>query len=106
MSSDESDVDDAGFPIYFVNRMPWRPDFEKEIKLVDQQRITDKSLYSKKGAKPVPRIRGSRRADSRRGPYQGRPKSLYEKSWLGGQTDAALRNLGIPKKKFKLRKIL
>lgn len=106
MSSDESDVDNTGLPIFYVKKMPWRPNLEKEIQLVDHQRIADKSLFSKKGAKPVQRVRISRRGESRRDPYQGRPKALYEKLWLAEQTDEMKHKLEISKTKFKLPRIL
>lgn len=82
MSSDESDKDEAGRPIYRVKILAWRKDIDKFLKLVDDRR-NDTGIFSHRGSKgrALDRLRGSQ-IDTRRPALPGLPLSFYADSWL------------------------
>ena len=106
MSSDESEVDDElGVIIYRPKVMPWRPNVEKWMAIVDKQRIVDRDIYALKGAKPAPRSRNKKKGLSSRKPPAGLPRSLYDKEWLKTQTKSQVRKLFISREKFAWMKV-
>ena len=106
MSSDESEVDDElGVLVFRPKEMPWRPDVEKVMAIIDKQRMVDRDIYSLKGAKPGPRSRNKKKGKSRRRPPAGLPRSLYDKDWLKTQTTTQVRRLYISKNKFVWMKV-
>jgi hypothetical protein len=102
MSSEESDVDErTAMEVYYVKEMIWRKNVDHEMSLIDKERIKEKSLYSKKGAKPMSRVRSGNKGHTRRPAPKGRPKKLYEKNWLEGLSERAFRDLEISDEKFR-----
>jgi hypothetical protein len=101
MSSDESEVDEElGIFVFRPKEMPWRPNVEKVMEIIDKQRMVDRDIYSFKGSKPGPRSRNKKKGTSRRRPPAGLPRSLYDKDWLKTQTMTQVRKLHISKNKF------
>lgn len=102
MSSEESDIDmRTGMEVYYAKAMTWRKNVDREMRLIDGQRLKDKQLYSRKGANPVQRIRNNTKGETRRQAARGLPKSFYDKKWLTAQSQASHRDLDISKKKFQ-----
>ena len=57
MSSEESDIDvRTGMEVYYCKKMPWRRNVDREMGLIDKERVQDKKVYSRRGAKPVVRV--------------------------------------------------
>ena len=107
MSSEESDIDARmGMEVYHCKKMPWRRNVDWEMGLIDKERVQDKKVYSKRGAKPVVRVRNGERGDTRGPAPTGLPQSFYEKEWLAAQSDVNRRGLNISQKKFKWFMIL
>jgi len=107
MSSDESDTDQrTGLPIYRVKHLRWRRKMDSELDMVDRLRVADKDLYSKRGAKPIPRFRDDRNSDSCRPAPKGRPRKLYNSEWLQEQTPRERRGLLISDEEFKWFQVL
>lgn len=99
MSSDESEVvEETGKEVYRVNDMPWRRDVEEEMQLIDRQRLLDREIFSRKGARPVTRIRDGN--TSRRDAARGLPKSCYDKEWLKSAPESEVEKLEVSKKRF------
>lgn len=100
MSSDESEIDEhTGREILHVSQMTWRRKVDREMDLVDRQRMTDMELFSKKGAKPATRVRDGK--ETRRNPVEGLSKAFYEKTWLAAKSEAFLKKFSIAKKQVK-----
>jgi len=101
MSSEESDIDErSGMEVYYVKEMIWRKNIDREMNLIDKERTKEKRLYSKKGAKPMSRIRNGTKGHTRRPGPKGLPKKLYAKNWLEGLSKADVRDLEISDEKF------
>lgn len=101
MSSDESDVaEETGETIYRANYMPWRRDIDEDLDLIDKQRLVDNDIYSRRGAKPVTRIRNEG-CESRRLPVGALPKSFYKKRWLSSASKSIVDDLDISKTIFE-----
>lgn len=83
MSSDETDIDDnTGALVLRVRNPDWRRRVEKEMDFVDQQRVDDKELFSNKGSKPTLRLRKDCLGKTRRNPPTGKPKAVFDMSYL------------------------
>jgi hypothetical protein len=88
MSSDDSDIDDrTQTEILHVRKLPWRRSLDKELDIIDSQRRDDQELFTKKGSKPVTRLRHMKELTSRRNAPTEKPKNIFEKSWLKKQQD-------------------
>jgi hypothetical protein len=85
MSSDESSPEDGSVGKLRVKKMPWRCDVLNLLEAVDGERVIDVELYSKRGSKPLPRVRKDFYPSSRRDPVCGLQGSLYDVKWLGQQ---------------------
>jgi len=107
MSSDESDTyQRTGLPTYRVKHLRWRRKMDNELNMVDKLRVVDKDLYSRRGAKPIPRFRDDRNSDSCRSAPKGRPRRLYDSQWLQEQTPRERRGLLIPDENFPWLQLL
>jgi hypothetical protein len=85
MSSDESSPEDGTAGKLRVKNMPWRRNVFNLLEAVDGERVIDEELYSKRGSKPLPRVRKRFYPSSRRDPVCGLQESLYDDEWLGQQ---------------------
>jgi hypothetical protein len=102
MSSEESETDmQTGLEVYHTKKMPWRRDVRREMGMIDGQRMKDKQVFSKRGAKPVVRIQNGTKGDTRRPAPAGLPKSFYQKEWLKAQSSADRRRLNISGEKIQ-----
>ena len=55
MSSEESSVENSVTNILRVKNMDWRRNIEKELEIIDLQRVIDKDIFSLQGSRPLPR---------------------------------------------------
>lgn len=102
MSSDESDEDDDGHPLFRVNYLYWRRDITSWLDRIDEDnRHLDTNPYvAHAGAQPVRRLRrdgeDSIENASQRKPVRMLPICLYDADWYArqGVTDE-LRRLNV-----------
>jgi len=107
VSSDESEVDEAtGDEVYYVKSMEWRADIDNEVDIVERQRRSDADIFRTKGVKPVKRVRGGRKGESRRAAPIMKPKSIYDKTWLTNLSKDQKQELQISKERFEWIRIL
>jgi hypothetical protein len=85
MSSDERSPEDGTAGKLRVKNMPWRRNVFNLLEAVDGERLIDAELYSKRGSRPLPRVRKNFYPSSRRDPVCGLQESLYDDEWLGQQ---------------------
>jgi hypothetical protein len=106
MSSEESGVEGIE-TVYRVKILEWRRNMERELDIVDKQRLLDSDLFSPRGSKPVTRIRSPDNVASSRGPVPGLPRSFYDKKWLDRQSDNYRRmTLCVSQQQFKWFKLV
>jgi hypothetical protein len=84
MSSDESETEDYGLPVFRLKTMPWRADFSHELKIIDEQRLAGAAVFTPRGSKPAKRLHNAKR-ESVRPAVAGLPRSFYNLSWLSDQ---------------------
>ena len=102
MSLEESDIDmQTEMEVYYCKKMPWRRNIDQEMALIDKERFQDKKVHSRRGAKPVTRVRNGERGNTRQPAATGLPQSFYEKEWLTAQSYVNCHDLGISQKRFK-----
>lgn len=99
MSSDESAVEDNIEIVYRVKRLPWRRSIEKELDLIDAQRIRQPNPFGKQGSKPVRRFRHPAYPASTRKAVEGLPKAFYDEQWLL-ERDKRQKRMAISSEKF------
>lgn len=87
-SSDETETED-GRTIYRAKPLPWRRNIDMELVIIDGLRFSEPDLMSRRGSKPVRRVReGEEGRASLRRPLIGLPRALYDEEWLKGQVHA------------------
>jgi hypothetical protein len=84
MSSDESETEDCGLPVFQLKKMPWRADFSHEMKIIDEQRLAGAAVFTHRGSKPAKRLHNAKR-ESVRPAVAGLPRAFYNLLWLGDQ---------------------
>jgi hypothetical protein len=105
MSSEESSIEGIQ-TVYRVKVVEWRRNIDKELDILDEQRLLDTDIFSPQGSKPVTRIRGDRNPRSERHPVCGLPEALYDKQWLEGQSENYCRmTLCVSQEQFRWFKI-
>lgn len=93
MSSEESSVENEVEHVLRVKKMEWRRCIDRELDLVDVERILDSDIFSPQGAKPVKRIRAPDNPMSSRDTVRGLPLNLYDGAWIAGLTQRELDSL-------------
>jgi hypothetical protein len=92
MSSEESTSETEIETVYRVKILEWRRDIEKELRIIDQERLLDAEIFAPQGAKPVKRLRGTGNPVSIRPPVQELPRAFYDEGWYS-KTTAEYREL-------------
>jgi hypothetical protein len=83
MSSDESEIDEeTGTEVLYVKRLDWRRTAERKMDFIDKQRRADRELFSNKGSKPILRLRKPSHGNTRRDPPTGKPKAVFDKTYV------------------------
>jgi len=105
MSSDESTVEDDIEIVYKTKQMAWRRNLDKEMDLIDAQRIRELNPFAKQGSKPVRRFRNAGFPVSTRPPVAGLPRCFYDDGWFLGR-DKRQKQMRISTEKFRWMKII
>jgi hypothetical protein len=105
MSSEESDVENDIETVLRVKNMVWRRAVEREMDIVDHQRLVDDDIFAPQGSKPMKRIRAAGNLISSRAEVDGLPKALYNEGWLAGLTKRQVERLAISEEQFKWMKL-
>ncbi|KAI6013658.1 hypothetical protein PISMIDRAFT_19407 [Pisolithus microcarpus 441] len=82
MSSEESSVENGIENVLRVKKLEWRRNIDKELEIVDLQRVLDKDIFCSQGSKPLPRKRAPDNPISSRAPVVGLPMALYDDTWI------------------------
>lgn len=106
MSSEESDVENEFECVLRVKNMGWRRGIERELDIVDRQRLLDDDIFSPRGSKPLKRIRAPGNPMTSREPIVGLSEILYDSKWLAGLTERVVERLEITKEKFQWMKVV
>ena len=93
MSSEESDKE--GSEVYRVRIVPWRRQGVVELmELIDGQKKEQQKVWKSRGAKPVPRLRGSAaKLISTRRHVDNLPRALYNAEWLSMAVNSVMVNV-------------
>jgi hypothetical protein len=105
MSSEESDVENDIETVLRVKNMTWRRAVEREMDIVDHQRLMDDDIFAPQGSKPMKRIRAAGNPTTSRAQVDGLPKVLYNEGWLAGLTKRQVERLTISEKEFRWMKV-
>jgi hypothetical protein len=105
MSSEESDVENDIETVLRVKNMTWRRAIEREMDIVDHQRLVDDDIFAPQGSKPMKRIRAGGNLTTSRAQADGLPKVLYNEGWLAGLTKRQVERLTISEEEFKWMKV-
>ncbi|KAI5987192.1 hypothetical protein EDD15DRAFT_2372596 [Pisolithus albus] len=105
MSSEESAVENEIERVLRVKRMEWRRCIDRELDIIDVERVLDNNIFSPRGAKPVKRVRAPDNPVSSRGAVGGLPMELYDRTWIAGRTQREIESLDISEDKFIWMKV-
>ncbi|KAG2744586.1 hypothetical protein P692DRAFT_20744017, partial [Suillus brevipes Sb2] len=105
MSSEESDVENDIETVLRVKNMTWRRAIEREMDIVDHQRLVDDDIFAPQGSKPMKRICAGGNLMTSRAQVDGLPKVLYSEGWLAGLTKRQVERLTISEEEFKWVKV-
>jgi hypothetical protein len=105
MSSEESDVENDVECVLRVKNMTWRRGIERELQIVDNQRLLEDDIFAPQGSKPMKRIRASGNPTTSRSSITGLPKGLYNGEWLAGLTERQVQRLEISDERFTWMKV-
>jgi hypothetical protein len=105
MSSEESDVENNIHCVLRVKNMAWRRKIERELDVIDHQRVLDDDVFAPQGSKPMKRIRAPGNSMSERSPITGLPKALYDGEWVDGLTGGQMERLNVSNDTFRWMKV-
>ncbi|KAI6013802.1 hypothetical protein BKA83DRAFT_4499841 [Pisolithus microcarpus] len=105
MSSEESGVENEVEVVLRVKNLPWRRSIERELDLIDLQRLLDGDIFAPQGARPLRRIRAPGNPASARPAVKGLPIALYDRSWIAELSQRQLEALHIADTPFPWMKI-
>jgi hypothetical protein len=105
MSSEESDVENDIETVLRVKNMTWRRAIERELDIIDHQRIVDDDIFAPQGSKPMKRIRSAGNPTTSRTEVDGLPEALYNKEWLAGLTQRQVERLSISDERFRWMRV-
>ncbi|KAG6375694.1 hypothetical protein JVT61DRAFT_3268 [Boletus reticuloceps] len=105
MSSEESAVENNFEHVLRVKNMEWRRCIDRELDIVDVERIVDSDIFSPQGAKPVKRIRALDNPMSSRDAVKGLPVDLYDGAWFSRLTQREIDTLAVATHRFPWMKV-
>ncbi|KAI6108316.1 hypothetical protein F5141DRAFT_1064500 [Pisolithus sp. B1] len=106
MSSEESSVENGIKNVLRVKKLEWRRNIDKELEIVDLQRVLDKDIFCSQGSKPLPRKRAPDNPISSRVPVVGLPMALYDDMWILQLMERWRESLEISKVPFPWMKLV
>jgi len=86
--------------------MDWRRNIEKELEIIDLQRVIDKDIFFPQGSRPLPRKRAPDNPVTSRDPVMGLPKVLYDSLWMSELNEHHKESLKILGEKFPWMKVV
>jgi hypothetical protein len=103
ISSDESDTDDSGRPVYRTKNMVWRSrNILKKLMDIDSDRNTTNAYGNTRAGNP-PRVRKRRdRLETSRKAIPGLPINFYDSNWYASLTPGQKRELSAKEEKSLL----
>lgn len=105
MSSEESDIENDIECVLQVKNMAWCRGIERELNIIDNQRVLDDEIFAPQGSKPMKRIRASGNSTTVRNPVTGLPKALYNGRWFDGLTGGQVERLNVSDETFRWMKV-
>ncbi|KAI6033753.1 hypothetical protein PISMIDRAFT_111319, partial [Pisolithus microcarpus 441] len=87
-------------------KLEWRKNIDKELEIVDLQRVLDKDIFCSQGSKPLPRKHAPDNPMSSRIPVIGLPMALYNNTWISRLTERQRESLQISKESFPWMKLV
>ncbi|KAI6120122.1 hypothetical protein EDD16DRAFT_1706074 [Pisolithus croceorrhizus] len=106
MSSEESSVENGIENVLQVKKLEWQRNIDKELEIVDLQRVLDKDIFCSQGSKPLPRKHAPDNPISSRVPVVGLPMVLYDDMWILQLTERRRESLEISKAPFPWMKLV
>lgn len=106
MSSEESDTENQIETVLRVKNMVWRHVIERELDIVDHQRLMDDDIFAPQGSKPMKRICAVGNPTTSRAQVDELPKALYNDEWLAGLTKCQAERLSMSTRGFKWMKVV
>lgn len=105
MSSEESAVENDIEHVLRVKKMEWRRCVDRELDIIDVERLVDSDIFSPRGAKPVKRVRALDNLVSSRKAVTGLSVDLYDGAWFLGLTQREIESLDMSPDKFVWMKV-
>ncbi|KAG2358558.1 hypothetical protein BDR07DRAFT_1489309 [Suillus spraguei] len=105
MSSKESDIENDVECVLRVKNMASCRGIERELNIIDNQRVLDNDIFAPQGSKPMKRIRASGNSMTVRNPVTGLPKALYNGRWIDGLTGGQVERLNVSDETFRWMKV-
>ncbi|KAI6111068.1 hypothetical protein F5141DRAFT_1063451 [Pisolithus sp. B1] len=106
MSSEESSVENGIENVLRVKKLEWWRNIDKELEIVDLQRVLDKDIFCSQGSKPLPRKHAPDNPISSRVPVVGLPMALYDDTWILQLMERWRESLEISKAPFPWMKLV
>ncbi|KAG1812804.1 uncharacterized protein BJ212DRAFT_1482874 [Suillus subaureus] len=101
MSSEESDIENNVKCVLRVKNMAWCRRIERELNIIDNQRVLDDEIFMPQGSKPMKRICASGNSTTVQNPVTGLPKALYNGEWFDGLTGGQVERLNVSDETFQ-----
>jgi len=105
MSSKESAVENNVEHVLCVKQMEWQHSIDRELEIVDAERLLSNDFFSPQGVQPVKHIHAPDNPGTSRKAVQGLPIDFYNSAWITGLTQHDFDTLEILKDRFIWRKI-
>jgi hypothetical protein len=105
MSSEESDVENDVEMVLQVKNMPWHCGAEKELNIINHQRVLENEIFSPQGSKPMKRIHAPNNPETSWSPMTGLSKGLYSGKWISNLTEQEVQRLEMSNEMFRWMKV-
>ena len=106
MSSEESSVENGVENVLRVKNMEWRRNIDRELEIVDLQRIIDSDIFSQRGSRPLIQKRAHGNPTTTRKALTGLPLALYDGAWMANLTERQLEALEISQEPFSWVRVI
>lgn len=106
MSSEESGVENRVESILRVKNIEWRRNIDRELEIVDLQRVLDVDIFSPQGSRPLTRRREPDNPTSSRAVVKGLPLAMYDGAWIAQLTERQMESLDVSRETFRWMKVV
>ncbi|KAI6117063.1 hypothetical protein EDD16DRAFT_1896224 [Pisolithus croceorrhizus] len=106
MSSEESSVENGVENVLRVKNMPWRRNIDRELEIVDFQRLLDTDIFSPQGSKPLTRKCSPDNPSTTCDVVKALPLALYDGAWFAQLTEHQIEALNVPQQTFSWMKVV